>query len=331
MKMKEERTRTDADASMAQFVKETVVLIAGHGSPNRAGNQEIEKFVAQWRTRHSDWQIEVCFIEHADVLVPEGLDKAAGQARRVVLLPLILNAAGHVKIELPEAVEEARQRHPDVEFIVVPHLGMCRDVFTVLQRQLKQLMKSLDSPDPQTTGVVLLGRGSSDAEANGELARMARWLYEENDHELVDLAFTGVTWPRLETIVQRQVRLGMRQICILPVYLFTGVLIERIKAQVKRLQSQYPQVSFALGDYFGFEPEIFRLVDQLTSAGMAGVGTLLECDSCRHRAYRAYRLQGDEADCGGEHDDHARPSHHAHHAHRAHAHHFSHHSHSHHG
>jgi sirohydrochlorin cobaltochelatase len=60
-------------------------------------------------------------------------------------------------------------------------------------------------PDPQTTGVILLGRGSSDAGANGELAKMARWLFEDNDHELVDLAFTGVTWPRLETVVQRQV------------------------------------------------------------------------------------------------------------------------------
>jgi sirohydrochlorin cobaltochelatase len=59
-------------------------------------------------------------------------------------------------------------------------------------------------PDPQTTGVILLGRGSSDAGANGELAKMARWIFEDNDHELVDLAFTGVTWPRLETVVQRQ-------------------------------------------------------------------------------------------------------------------------------
>lgn len=303
--------------------KETVVLIAGHGSPNRAGNHEIEQFVEQWRISHPDWRIEVCFIEHADVLVPEGLERAASQARRVVLLPLILNAAGHVKVELPEAVEEARQRHPDVEFIVAPHLGMCRDVFAVLQRQLKQLMKSLDSPDPQTTGVVLLGRGSSDAEANGELARMARWLYEDNDHELVDLAFTGVTWPRLETIVQRQVRLGMRQICILPVYLFTGVLIERIKAQVARLQSQYPQVSFALGDYFGFEPEIFRLVDQLASAGVAGVGALLECDHCRYREYHAYGEQDDAEGHDRHHHVHSagHHHHHAHHSRHFHSHH----------
>jgi len=120
-------------------------------------------------------------------------------------------------------------------------------------------MKQLAVPDPMTTGVVLLGRGSSDIGANGELARMARWIFEANEHELVDLAFTGVTWPRLETVVQRQVRLGMMQICIIPVYLFTGVLIERIKAQVERLQRQYPQVAFGLGSHFGFDKGIFRL------------------------------------------------------------------------
>jgi sirohydrochlorin cobaltochelatase len=47
---------------------------------------------------------------------------------------------------------------------------------------------------------------------------MARWLWEETQHELVDIAFTGITFPRLESAVQRQVKLGMTQICILPYY-----------------------------------------------------------------------------------------------------------------
>lgn len=267
---------------MTEAVK-TTLLLAGHGSRNRDGNDEIEKFAAEWRTMHPDWRIDVCFIEHADVLVSEGLDRAARGAQRVVLIPFILNAAGHVKMELPAAVEAARERHPQVEFVVTRHLGMGHALFDVLQAQLGRLMKALDVPDPQTTGVVLLGRGSSDAGANGELARMARWIFEENDHELVDLAFTGVTWPRLETIVQRQVKLGMTQICIIPVYLFTGVLIERIKSQVERLRQQYPQVAFALGAHFGFEPEIFALLDARVAALDAPEGGLLECDGCKYR------------------------------------------------
>src|SRR5690606_28661335 len=125
-----------------------------------------------WRERHPDWHIETCFIERADVLLDEGLDRAARGARQVLTIPFILNAAGHVKMELPAAIEDARQRHPGVSFACARHLGMGREIFGVLKGQLDRLLKQLDMPDPQTTGVVLLGRGSSDAGANGELAKM---------------------------------------------------------------------------------------------------------------------------------------------------------------
>ena len=263
-------------------MNDTAILLVGHGSRNREGNKEILHFAAQWRERHPDWHIETCFIEHADVLLDEGLDRAARGARQVLTIPFILNAAGHVKMELPAAIEDARQRHPGVSFACARHLGMGREIFGVLKGQLDRLLKQLDMPDPQTTGVVLLGRGSSDAGANGELAKMARWLFEDGDHELVDLAFTSVTWPRLETVVQRQARLGMTQICIVPVYLFNGVLIERIQAQVARLRQQYPQIAFAVSAHFGFAPGIFALLDARAGSD-AGEAPLLECDGCTYR------------------------------------------------
>ena len=115
---------------------------------------------------------------------------------------------------------------------------------------------------------------------------MARWIFEDGDHELVDLAFTSVTWPRLETVVQRQARLGMTQICIVPVYLFTGVLMARIESQVERLQRQYPQLAFALGGHFGFDAGIFALLDVRVAdfaTATADAPGLLECDGCKYR------------------------------------------------
>lgn len=260
------------------------ILLVGHGSRNREGNDEIRAFATQWRAQHPLWRIDVCFIEHADVLLAEGLNRAAEGARRVLIIPLILNAAGHVKMELPAAVEVARRLHPGVQFELTRHLGMGRDMLSVLQDQLDGLMKKLDAPDPQTTGIILLGRGTSDASANGELAKMARWLFEANHHELVDLAFTGITWPRLETVVQRQARLGMTQVCVVPVYLFTGVLMERIKAQVERLRRQYSSVAFVVGSHFGFAPRIFNLLDDRVACNELSRGALLECDGCKYRA-----------------------------------------------
>ena len=240
----------------------TTLLLVGHGSRVPEGNQEIEEFARRWREMRPDWRIELCFIEFAEVLMEAGLVRAAQQSARVIVVPLILNAAGHVNEEIPEAVEAAREKHPATEFILTAHLGACEPVLGILQRKLREGMRELDFPDPRNTGLILLGRGSSDRLANGEVAKMARWLLESSDHELVDIAFTGITHPRLERVVQRQVKLGMMQIVILPYYLFTGVLIKRIRRQVERLRGQYPALRFACGEYFGFEAEIFALLEQ---------------------------------------------------------------------
>jgi len=262
----------------------TTILLVGHGSRNQEGNAEIEQFHSQWQARHPDWHIELCFIELADVLLPEGLQRAAQTAEKVVVVPLIISAAGHVKAEIPEHIEDARLQFPKVEFVYAPHLGSNETMLEILQKQLKSALKTLAMPDPKTTGIILLGRGSSDKVANGELAKLARWLFEETEHELVEIAFTGVTHPRLETIVQRQTKLGMTQLVILPYYLFTGALIERIKNQLARLQTQYPQIAFACGSYFGFEEAIFKLLDERVFEAIdPNEPKMLECDGCLYR------------------------------------------------
>ena len=263
--------------------QDTIVLV-GHGSREEPGNQEIRDFVARWRARQPGWRIEVCFIEFAPPGLHDGLLQAARNAQRVLVLPLILNAAGHVKMEIPEAIEHARQHCPDTEFLYGPHLAACDPILAILKRKLRQAMAELDMPDPTTTGVVLLGRGSSDRGANGEMAKMTRWLQEETDHELVDLAFTGITWPRLERVVQRQALLGMTQIVVLPYYLYTGTLMQRIGRQVAHLRAQYPRIRFAHSEHFGFEKEIFELLEQRVADLRAGLpGARLPCDGCKFR------------------------------------------------
>ena len=287
------------------------VLLVGHGSREKSGNDEIEVFAQQWRVRQPTWRIEICFIEFSDITMSEGLRRAAVGARRVLVVPLILNAAGHVKMDIPQAIDGARLKFPGVQFMYGPHLTACDPILSILKRRLKGAMQTLDMPDPTTTGVVILGRGSSDRQANGDMAKMARWVMEETDHELVDLAFTGITWPRLEKAVQRQSLLGMTQVVVLPYYLFNGTLVERIARQVANLQLQYPTIRFISTAYFGFEREIFELLEARVNDLKGGMAeSLMPCDGCKYREF------GVANGMGGHHHDDAVPHHHDHdHAH----------------
>ncbi|MDX8398110.1 MAG: sirohydrochlorin chelatase [Mariprofundaceae bacterium] len=268
-------------------MKDTILLV-GHGSREPSGNDEIEAVANAWRKRKPDARIEVCFIEFSDVRLDAGMDLAAKDSNRVIVAPLILGAAAHVKMEIPHHIADARKRHPNVEFIMAKHLGATDKILKALKSELSKAMLALDAPDAKNTGVVLLARGSSDRVANGEIAKMARWLFEETGHEMVDLAFTGITYPKVETVVQRQVACGMKQVIVLPYYLYTGVLIERIARQVARLSQQYPTVSFGLAKYIGFDDAIYDLLDERV-ADAKGEGRdepkMLECDGCKYRSF----------------------------------------------
>lgn len=305
----------------------STILLVGHGSRHTPGNVEIDQFAAQWAKNNPQWHINTCFIEFSDVLLDQGLDIAANDAGQVIVIPLILNAAGHVKMEIPHHIDKARQRHPAVEFIYARHIGATDQILTILKRNLRKVLAKMDMPDPKTTGVILLGRGSSDRIANGEVAKMARWLFEETDHELIDIAFTGITHPRLESVVQRQTKLGMTQIAVLPYYLFTGTLIERIKHQVVRLQGQYPQIAIAHGDYFGFEKEIYATLNSRVNEALGfdtnSANGMMECDGCKYRVLTEESGHGhahhghddahghdhphDDHDHDHSHDDHDHP------------------------
>jgi len=264
------------------------ILLVGHGSREKGGNEEIEAFANAWRKRRPDDRIDVCFIEFADITLDAGLNNAAKGSKRVMVVPLILGAAGHVKMEIPHHIAHAREHHPDVEFVMAKHLGAGTKVLQALKSELGKAMLALDAPDAKNTGVVLLGRGSSDMVANGEIAKMARWLFESTGHEMVDIAFTGITFPKVETVVQRQVACGMKQVIVLPYYLYTGVLIERIARQVERLQGQYPTTAFGLAKYIGFSDSIYELLDErVAEAQGKGVDEpkMLECDGCKYRDF----------------------------------------------
>jgi sirohydrochlorin cobaltochelatase len=52
------------------------------------------------------------------------------------------------------------------------------------------------------------------------------------------------------------------------------------------LRTQYPQVCFSLGEYFGFEEEIFQLLDERVLAVQSGsVQATMPCDGCKYREF----------------------------------------------
>ena len=88
--------------------------------------------------------------------------------------------------------------------------------------------------------VLLVGRGSTDPDANAEVHKAARLLWEGRGYAGVETAFVSLAAPDVPSGLDRCVKLGARRIVVLPYFLFTGILPDRVRQQTRGLGGGAP-------------------------------------------------------------------------------------------
>lgn len=69
--------------------------------------------------------VRAAFLELTEPSIPSAIDAAvADGAGRVVVVPYFLHIGNHTRRDLPAIVEEARDRHPEVDVVLAEHLGL---------------------------------------------------------------------------------------------------------------------------------------------------------------------------------------------------------------
>lgn len=261
-----------------------MTLYVGHGSRDEEGNKEFIAFIEELTRQGYAGASESCFLELASPTIPEGIDALVKRgATRIVVVPVILLAASHVKLEIPEFIDAARAKYPLVSFVYGRNIGLHEKMIDLLtSRFFDALSPNQLQEELADTAVVLMGRGSSDPDANGDLYKIARQLWERTGVQTVEVCFTGITFPRLPEGVQRAVALGAKQLIIVPYFLFTGVLIKRMSGVLETLQQAQPHVRMVMAPYFGMHPTLMEIVTDRHQEAVNGQANM-NCDLCQYR------------------------------------------------
>ncbi len=299
-------------------MNETIVLVA-HGSRDPEAAEEFLKFAADVQAHVDGKRVQPAFLELAYSPVLDAIERAvAGGAERVVVLPLLLVPAGHLKNDIPAAVNFARAKYPRVEFLYGAHLGVDARLLDVLDERIREVEAAADPCARADTAVLLVGRGSSDPDGNSDVYKTARLLWEGRGFRTVEVCFVGITFPRVKEGVARCARFGVKRIIVLPYFLFIGVLIKRIRAEAAAQREVFPDIEILHAGYLGIHPNVREvLLQRLEEAAQGRVA--MSCDLCKYRR----RMVGFEGQVGlpqvSDHShglrtghDHAHDHHHGH-------------------
>jgi sirohydrochlorin cobaltochelatase len=274
------------------------LLVAGHGSADPAGAAEFRLLADRVAKRLAPEGVPVAggFIELSPPPIRDAVAELVGAGtERIAAVPLTLVAAGHAKGDIPAALERERQRHNGLRFAYGRPLGPHPTVLALLRDRASQA-----GADSGTT-VALIGRGSTDPDANAEVAKVARLLAETTDVAGVEYGFVSLAPPGVAAVLERCRLLGARRIVVLPYFLFTGVLPRRVAAQATAAGAT--AVAGVIGDC----DALADLVVERYREALAG-DIRMNCDTCLYRT----ALPGHQHRLGAAQVPHDHPHDHAH-------------------
>lgn len=318
------------------------VMLCGHGSRDETAVAEFARLAGEMTARLPEFPVEYGYLEFATPIIRTGLDalRARG-ADRILAVPGMLFAAGHAKNDIPSVLNTYAAGHPGLAIDYGRELGLDARLMRAAGARIGAALAGAGDRVPVAeTLLLVVGRGASDPDANSNVAKVMRMLWEGFGFGWGETAYSGVTFPLVEPALDRAARLGFRRIVVFPYFLFTGVLVKRIYEHTDRVAARHPDIEFVKASYLGDHPFVVDAFVARVRETLAGE-TAMNCALCKYREQvlgfedevglpqqsHHHHVEGIGTGAGHGHRHHHDDGHHRHD--HAHGHDHSHHDHDH--
>jgi sirohydrochlorin cobaltochelatase len=265
----------------------TGVMICGHGSRSQAAVDEFAVLAERLPAYlPSDWPVEYGYLEFANPVIRLGLDKLreAG-CDEILAVPGMLFSAMHTKNDIPTVLNKyAAENGITVRY--GKELGVTPKMLAAagarIQEAVDQANDDLGELPLSETCLVVIGRGASDPDANSNVSKVARMLWEGFGFGWCEVGYSGVTFPLVEPCLSHVTRLGYKRVIVAPYFLFTGILIDRIYGFTDKVAAAHSDIQFVKAGYLSDHDKVLeQFAERVLEQRDGGVPD--NCALCKYR------------------------------------------------
>jgi len=271
------------------------VMVCGHGSRDIEAIREFEAVARGIRERLPQYEVESGFLEFAQPIIRDGLDKLhERKVREILAVPGMLFAAGHAKNDIPSVLATYEAGHPSIPIHYGRELGIDGKLLAAAGARLGEAIAAAGEDVPLAeTMLVVVGRGASDPDANSNAAKVMRMLWEGFGFGWGMVAYSGVTFPLVAPALEHAAKLGYRRVIVFPYFLFTGVLVKRIYDHTDQVAAAHPEIEFVKAPYLNDHPLVLDAFAERVEEIRVGENRM-NCKLCKYRD----QILGFEAEVG---------------------------------
>ncbi|MBT6885158.1 MAG: sirohydrochlorin chelatase, partial [Rhodospirillaceae bacterium] len=279
------------------------VMVCGHGSRSQAAVDEFAVLADRLPEFFPDWPVEYGYLEFANPVIRDGLDKLREQGcDHILAVPGMLFAAMHAKNDIPTVLNTYAAKH-DIKIEYGRDLGVDTKMVAAAAERIQDALDGANTANGEValheTCLVVIGRGASDPDANSNVSKIARLLWEGMGFGWCEVGYSGVTFPLVEPCLEHVTKLGYKRVVVFPYFLFTGVLIDRIYGFTDMVADANPDIEFVKADYLNDHPKVLATFAERVSEILDG-DNAMNCALCKYRE----QVLGFEAEVGLAQESH---------------------------
>ena len=259
-------------------------MVCGHGSRDTGAVEEFQAVAQGLKERLPQYETDWGFLEFATPVIRTGLDALRAKGiRKVLAVPGMLFAAGHAKNDIPSVLNAYQTQNPELEISYARELGIDLKLIRAAGERVEDALQNAgDGVSREDTLLVVVGRGASDPDANSNVAKVTRMLWEGLGLGWAETAYSGVTFPLVEPGLEHATRLGYKRIVVFPYFLFTGILVKRIYHFTDIVAANHPEIEFIKASYLNDHPLVLDAFAERVEEIRNGVNNM-NCKLCKYR------------------------------------------------
>jgi sirohydrochlorin cobaltochelatase len=272
------------------------ILLCGHGSRKTAGVEEFKKLVEILKNRYiNTYEVDYGFLEFNHPLFEAAVERLYSKGiRTIYALPVILFAGAHAKNDIPYELNTIQSYYPDLKIKMGSPIGVNVNVLDLAKKRIEETELTLSYIDRKETCLVVVGRGTTDPDANSDVNKLMSMLWEGMGFGFATTAYSGTAYPSVDQSLNLVEKLGFKRTIVIPFFFFTGVLLDRIYTTLEEKNNSSSQ-EFVYTAPFGTDELMLKAFDDRLNQVINGEGNM-NCQLCKYRT----QIIGFEQEVGKE-------------------------------
>ncbi|MEK3854428.1 sirohydrochlorin chelatase [Cytobacillus sp. FSL H8-0458] len=207
------------------------VLYIGHGTRSKKGASEANLFIESVMKKVSTPIQKLCFLELTEPDIQAGFEYCIREgATEIVIVPLFLLAAGHIKQDIPEELAPLIEKYSGITVKMADPFGVKDSILDAIA----ELVTAETQPISTDDSVLIVGRGSSDPSILRAFDSIKTGISQRLRVENVQVCYLAASAPTFQDGLDSICQKVSGNVIVIPYLLFSGLLLSEVVREVNK-------------------------------------------------------------------------------------------------